>query len=155
MTEYRGKPSGGGRRVCIIVSRFNLIVTDKLLEGACATLLEHGVTEENLDVVSVPGAWELPSAAQDASTRGYDAIVALGCVIRGKTAHFDVVSRAATEGLARGQHETGIPIGLGILTPDNMVQAMARAGGKVGHAGIQAAAAALEMADLIDRLRAD
>lgn len=127
------------------------MVTDRLLEGARATLLESGVSEEDLDVVLVPGAWELPVAAKQAISRRYDAIVALGCIIRGETAHFNMVSRGAIEGLARVQHESGIPIGLGILTPENMTQAMARAGGEVGHAGIQAAEAALEMADLIGR----
>lgn len=160
MTEYRGDPSGVGLRICVIVSRFNVMVTDKLLEGACQTLSENGVAEEDLDVVFVPGAWELPLAARRACETGeqklgsmiggsYHAIVALGCVIRGETAHFDMVSRNAIDGLARVQDEFGIPIGLGVLTPDNMEQAMARAGGSVGHAGVQAAEAALEMANLL------
>lgn len=152
MSEFQGEPTGAGRRVCILVSRFNLLVTERLLEGARDTLLEHGVSEANLDVVYVPGAWELPMAAARVAERGYDAIVALGCVIKGETAHFEHVSRAATEGLGRVQLETGIPIALGVLTPGNMSQAMARAGGEVGHAGVQAAEAALEMADLRGRL---
>ena len=143
---------GVGRRVCIIVSRFNQIITERLLEGARETLLERGVTEGDLDVVHVPGAWELPLAARGAAACGYDAIVALGCVIRGETAHFEHVSRAAVDGLLRVQLDTGIPIGLGILSPENMVQAMARSGGEVGHAGVQAAEGALEMADLRGRL---
>ncbi|MCG8469075.1 MAG: 6,7-dimethyl-8-ribityllumazine synthase [Gemmatimonadetes bacterium] len=155
MSRTRGAPTGEDRRVCILVSRFNLIVTDRLLEGARDALIEHGVREIDIEVVSVPGAWELPAAARAASDRGYDAIVALGCVIRGETAHFDHVSRAAVDGLARVQHESGVPVGLGILTPEDMTQAMARAGGDVGHAGVQAAEAALEMADLLERLRAD
>jgi 6,7-dimethyl-8-ribityllumazine synthase len=127
------------------------MVTDKLLEGARQTLLESGVSEENLDVVSVPGAWELPLAAHQMIARdpNYDAIVALGCVIRGETAHFDMVSRNAIDGLARVQVESGVPIGLGVLTPENLMQAIARAGGSVGHAGVQAAEAALEMANLL------
>ena len=154
MTEYRGDPSGVGLRICVIVSRFNVIVTDKLLEGARQTLLENGVAEEDLDVVFVPGAWELPLAARRACDQystgdPYHAIVALGCVIRGETAHFDMVSRNAIDGLARVQDEFGIPIGLGVLTPENMEQAMARAGGGVGHAGVQAAEAGLEMANLL------
>jgi len=154
MTEYRGDPSGVGLRICVIVSRFNVMVTDKLLEGARQTLSESGVAEEDLDVVFVPGAWELPLAARRACSLPmigihYHAIVALGCVIRGETAHFDMVGRNAIDGLARVQDEFGIPIGLGVLTPENMEQAMARAGGGVGHAGVQAAEAALEMANLL------
>ena len=153
MTEHRGDASDASERqiVGVVVSRFNLIVTDKLLEGARQTLLENGVAEEDLRVVFVPGAWELPLAARQlcVSRLGTACIVALGCVIRGETAHFDMVSRNAIDGLARVQDEFGIPIGLGVLTPDNMEQAMARAGGSVGHAGVQAAEAALEMANLL------
>jgi len=149
MTEHRGDASER-QIVGVVVSRFNLIVTDKLLEGARQTLLENGVAEEDLRVVFVPGAWELPLAARQLCVRRLcTAIVALGCVIRGETAHFDMVSRNAIDGLARVQDEFGIPIGLGVLTPDNMEQAMARAGGSVGHAGVQAAEAALEMANLL------
>ncbi len=155
MTEFKGSGSGEGLRICILMSRFNLIVTDRLLDGARQTLLERGVAEDRLDVISVPGAWELPPAARIASGRGYDAIVALGCIIRGETAHFDHVGRAAIDGLARVQLRSGVPIGLGILTPDDMTQAMARAGGEVGHAGVQAAEAALEMVNLRTLLRVD
>jgi 6,7-dimethyl-8-ribityllumazine synthase len=153
MTHYQGAPTGEGRRVCIVASRFNLMVTDRLVDGAREALRAGGVAEDAVDVVSVPGAWELPFAARSVAVRGYDAIVAVGCLIRGETAHFDHVSRAAVDGLLRVQEECGVPIGLGILTPDTLEQALARAGGKVGHAGIQAAEAALEMADLVDRLR--
>ncbi|MDX1392972.1 MAG: 6,7-dimethyl-8-ribityllumazine synthase [Gemmatimonadota bacterium] len=152
MTRYQGQPSGRGRRICVVTSRFNPMVTDRLLEGARDRLLEAGVDADHIDVISVPGAWELPLAARAAATRGYDAIVALGCVIRGETAHFDHIGRAAMDGLQRLQLESGVPVGLGILTPDSLEQALARAGGPVGHAGIQAAEAALEAADLLDRL---
>ena len=153
MTEYRGAPTGAGRRVCIVASRFNLIVTDRLVTGARRTLVDRGVSPDRIDVVYVPGAWELPLAARVACRGGYDAVVAIGCLIRGETAHFDHVSRSAMEGLAAVQAETGIPVGLGILTPDTLEQALARAGGAVGHAGVQAAEAALEMAELLARLR--
>ncbi|MDX1578087.1 MAG: 6,7-dimethyl-8-ribityllumazine synthase [Gemmatimonadota bacterium] len=153
MTEFRGRAAGDGLRVCIVVSRFNLLVTERLLDGARETLLERGVAEADLDVVYVPGAWELAAAARAAVDRGYDAIVAVGAVIRGETAHFEHVSHAAMDGLARVQRETGVPIGLGLLTPENMAQAMARAGGEVGNAGVQAAEAALDMANLLRRLR--
>lgn len=152
MTEYQAEPNGTDRRVCVLVSRFNLIVTDRLLEGARQKLLSLGVAENDIDVVRVPGAWELPLVAAEAAAAGYDAIVALGCVIRGETAHFEHVSQAAMEGLARVQNDSGVPVGLGVLTPENMAQAMARAGGEVGDAGAQAAEAALEMANLRGRL---
>jgi len=155
MTHYKGAASGAGLHVCVLVSRFNLIITERLLDGAQQTLIERGVAEDHVDVVSVPGAWELPPAARIASRRAYDAMVALGCIIRGETAHFDHVGRAAVDGLARVQLRTGIPIALGILTPENMSQAMARSGGEVGHAGVQAAEAALEMANLHVLLRDD
>ncbi|WP_419166379.1 6,7-dimethyl-8-ribityllumazine synthase [Candidatus Palauibacter sp.] len=145
---------GVGRRVCVIVSRFNSAVTERLLEGAARTLVERGVAAEHLDTVFVPGAWELPFAAREAAVRGYDAIVALGCVIRGETAHFDHVSRGAADGLARVQLDTGVPVGFGVLTPDNLEQALARAGGELGNAGVDAARAALEMAALRRRLNA-
>lgn len=155
MTHLQGVPDGDGVRVAIVSSRFNLMVTDRLIEGARETLIARGVAPEAIEVLSVPGAWELPAAASLAVARGCDAIVALACIIRGETAHFDHVSRAAVDGLARVQEATGVPIGLGVLTPDTLEQALARAGGAVGHAGRQAAEAALEMADLRRRVAAD
>ena len=154
LKTHEGAESGGGRTVCILVSRFNSRVTERLLEGAARTTLECGVAEEDVDIVYVPGAWELPLAALRAAARGYAAIVALGCVIRGETAHFDHVSRAATDGLAKVQLDSGVPVGLGVLTPDTLEQALARAGGELGNAGSEAARAALRMADLHERLGA-
>ena len=154
LARLEGSADGAGRRVCVIVSRFNADVTEALLEGAVRALTERGVAAVDLDVVFVPGAWELPLAAREAVERGYDAIVALGCVIRGETAHFEHVSRGACEGLARVQLDAGVPVGLGVLTPDTAAQALARAGGELGNAGVEAAKAALEMAGLADRLRA-
>jgi 6,7-dimethyl-8-ribityllumazine synthase len=152
MTEFRGEARGDGLRVCIVVSRFNVMVTERLLEGAIATLRERGVAEADIDVVSVPGAWELGIAARAAADRGYDAIVGLGAVIRGETPHFEYVCEAATQGLLRVQAETRTPVGLGVLTTEDLPQALARSGGDVGHAGAQAADAALEVADLLRRL---
>jgi len=152
MADFRGSPDGTGRRICIVASRFNLLVTDRLVDGARRTLSDAGVAVEDVDLVWVPGAWELPPAARAAAGRGYDAIVAIGCVIRGETAHFDHVGRGAVDGLAAVQADTGTPVALGILTPDTLEQALARAGGAVGHAGVQAAEAALEMASLLDEL---
>lgn len=153
MTEFRGRPRGSGRRVCIVASRFNAMVTDRLLEGARRALGEAGVAEAAVDVVSVPGAWELTPAVRAATHRGYDAIVALGCVVRGETPHFDYICRAVTDGLTALNREQDVPIAFGVLTTETVEQGMARTGGRVGDKGAEAARAALEMADLLDRLR--
>ncbi len=152
MTEYRGRPDGTGRRVCLVVSRFNQIVTSRLAEDARAELLRRGVPEDGIDLIHVPGAWELTSGVRRALGRGYDAIVALGCVVRGETPHFDYICRAVTDGLTALCRERDTPIAFGVLTVDAMGQAMARAGGEVGSQGASAAEAALEMADLFARL---
>jgi len=153
MPEFAGTPVGQGRRIAVIVSRFNEAITQCLVDGAMDALTRHGVTYENIDVVWVPGAWELPAAARAllASER-YHALVALGAVIRGDTPHFDVVAREATRGLAEAGAEFDTPVTLGVLTCDTIDQAAARAGGTHGNKGWDAALAALEMADLLDRL---
>lgn len=149
MTEFRAAPTGAGLIVAIVISRFNGNVTSRLLAGARACLLEHGVDAGSIDVISVPGAWELPQAARWAADRGtYSAIVALGCVIRGETPHFDFVAGPATEGLAGVALDSRIPVTLGLLTTEDMDQALARAGGRHGNKGWDAAEAALEMAAL-------
>jgi 6,7-dimethyl-8-ribityllumazine synthase len=153
--DYLGMPDGAGARLAIVMSRFNEQVTSRLLAGALACLAQHGVAREDVDVVSVPGAWELPLAARLAADRGgYAAIVALGCVIRGETSHFDFVAGPAANGLARVAEETRIPVALGLLTTEDLGQALARAGGRLGNKGWDAAEAALEMADLARRMRA-
>ncbi len=152
--EFQGETVGAGRRVCVVVSRFNPMVTTALLEGAREELLRRGVADERIEVVWVPGAWELPVAAAAAVRRGYDAIVALGAVVRGETAHFDYLCQALVQGLTHLQLRERIPISLGVLTTDTLAQALERAGGSVGHAGVQAAEAALEMCDLLERLDA-
>ncbi|MGH7539957.1 MAG: 6,7-dimethyl-8-ribityllumazine synthase [Gemmatimonadota bacterium] len=154
MTEHVGEANGTGRRICIVASRFNVMVTDRLLDGARDTLLAHGVAGENVDVIRVPGAWEIAPAAGRAATLGYDAIVALGCVVRGETPHFDYLCRAVTDGLVHVQRVSGIPVGFGVLTTESVAQALERAGGAAGHAGARAAEAALEMCDLLARLGA-
>lgn len=152
MTEIQGTPTGQGRRFAIVQSRFNATVTDRLLAGAHACLLEHGVLETDIDVIRVPGAWELPFAAMQAARSGdYDAIIALGCVIEGETRHFDYVAGPAADGLARVALDTGVPVTLGLLTTATPEQALARAGGRHGNKGWDAAAAALELADLAAR----
>lgn len=149
MQSIRGQLGGGGRRYAIVVSRFNAVITDRLLAGAQACLLEHGVSDDAIDVISVPGAWELPIAAQEAAQRDYVAIIALGCVIRGETPHFEFVAEAATRGLERVSLDARLPVGFGVLTTEDTQQALARAGGRQGNKGWDAALAALEMANLL------
>jgi 6,7-dimethyl-8-ribityllumazine synthase len=153
MAEFSGAPLGGGRRIAVVASRFNESITQKLVDGALDALTRHGTAFEDVDVVWVPGAWELPAAARFllASER-YHALVAVGAVIRGETPHFDYVAGEASRGLADAGAEFDTPIGFGLLTCDTMAQAEARAGGEHGNKGWDAALAALEMADLFDRL---
>lgn len=140
----------------MIASRFNEGVTTKLVGGAMDALQRHGAAPDDIDLVWVPGAWELPVAARRLlATDRYAALVAVGAVIRGETPHFDYVAAEASRGLARASAEYDRPIGFGLLTCDTMAQAEARAGGGHGNKGWDAALAALEMADLLDRLDAD
>ena len=153
MAEFNGVPNGEGRRYAVLASRFNNSITSKLADGAMDALIRHGVTSENVDLVWVPGAWELPFAARRlAQTERYNAIVVVGAVIRGDTPHFDFVAGEASRGLADASRDYEVPIGFGLLTTDNMEQAEARAGGEFGNKGWDAAIAALEMSDLFDRL---
>jgi 6,7-dimethyl-8-ribityllumazine synthase len=155
MAEFEGAPNGGGRRVAVVVSRFNETVTRRLVDGALDALTRHGVALEDIDVLWVPGAWELPAVARRAmASERYDAVVALGAVIRGDTPHFDYVAGEASRGLAQASADFDIPLGFGLLTCDTMAQAEARAGGDHGNKGWDAALAALEMVDLLDRLDA-
>jgi 6,7-dimethyl-8-ribityllumazine synthase len=155
MAEFSGTPRGAGRRVAVLASRFNESVTQKLVDGALGALTKNGVAADDIDVVWVPGAWELPAAARTllASER-YDALVALGAVIRGETPHFDFVAGESARGLADVTAESGVPLGFGLLTTESLEQALARAGGTHGNKGADAALAALEMADLLDQLQA-
>jgi 6,7-dimethyl-8-ribityllumazine synthase len=153
MAEFNGVPNGDGRRYAVIVSRFNNAITSKLADGAQEALIRHGVASEDIDLVWVPGAWELPFGARRlAATERYNAIIALGAVIRGDTPHFDYVCTEASRGLLDASTEYDIPIGFGLLTCDTMEQAEARAGGEHGNKGWDAAIAALEMSDLFERL---
>ncbi|HET7564158.1 MAG TPA: 6,7-dimethyl-8-ribityllumazine synthase [Gemmatimonadaceae bacterium] len=153
MAEFEGAPSGAGRRFVILASRFNETITRKLVDGAMEALTRHGAAFDDIDLVWVPGAWELPAAARVAlASERYHAAVALGAVIRGETPHFEYVAGEAARGLADASAELDTPIGFGVLTCDTMAQAEARAGGDHGNKGWDAALAALEMADLFDRL---
>ena len=155
MAEFSGTPTGEGRRFAVVASRFNEAIVQKLVDGAMDALVRHGARSDDVDLIWVPGAWELPFAARRllASER-YDALVALGAVIRGDTPHFDYVAGEASRGLARAGAEFELPIAFGVLTCDDMAQAEARAGGEHGNKGWDAALAAMEMADLFDRLDA-
>ncbi len=141
------------RRVAVIVSRFNEEVTTLLLEGARDALRRHAVPDAHVDVIWVPGAFELPVAAEvAAATERYDAIVALGCIIRGETPHFEYVAGEAARGLGNVALAHRIPVGFGVLTTDTLEQALVRAGGARGNKGSDAALAALQTADALDQI---
>jgi len=155
MTDFVGTPDMSGKHVAIVVSRFNESVTQKLVDGAIDALTRHGGARENIDVVWVPGAWELPAATRALlATERYNALIALGAVIRGETPHFDFVAGEASRGIADAGADFDVPIGFGLLTTDTLAQAEARAGGAHGNKGWDAALAALEMMNLFERLRA-
>jgi 6,7-dimethyl-8-ribityllumazine synthase len=150
---FRGDVDGRGRRVAIVAGRFNEYITKHLVEGCLDTLERHGVARDRIDLVWVPGALEIPTAARRLAKRGdVDAIVALGCVIRGETAHFDHVCRETARGVAEVGRRTGVPAIFGVLTVDTLEQAIERAGAKMGNKGREAAEAALEMADLVRKI---
>jgi 6,7-dimethyl-8-ribityllumazine synthase len=149
MPELEGSTDGTGLRVCVVVARWNEFVTRKLLEGAVSTLRERGLAEQDVTVAWVPGAFEVPTAAKWAAGSGkFDAVICLGAVIRGETAHFEYVAGGAAEGIAAVSRETGVPVMFGVLTVDSVDQALARAGGKDGHKGSESALAAIEMVNL-------
>jgi 6,7-dimethyl-8-ribityllumazine synthase len=149
MPVLEGALDGEGLRVCIVVARWNEFVTRKLLEGAESCLGERGVAPEDVTVAWVPGAFEIPTAANWAARSGkFDAVICIGAVIRGDTAHFEYVAGGATDGIGATARETGVPVIFGVLTVDNVEQALSRAGGKDGHKGEEAAQAAIEMANL-------
>lgn len=155
MITHAGPTRPAGQRIGIVVSRFNELITERLLAGARACLLDHGVAESDVEVMWVPGAWELPLAAQRLiRSRHCAAVVALGCVIRGDTPHFEFVAGAAATGLASVATTHDVPVGFGVLTTDTMDQALDRAGGKGGNKGWEAGLAVLEMLDLAGSLEA-
>jgi 6,7-dimethyl-8-ribityllumazine synthase len=147
---FRGSADGSGRRVAIVAGRFNEYVVKHLVEGCLDTLESHGVPRDRVDLVWVPGAFEIPTAARRLAKRGdVDAIIALGCVIRGETAHYDHVCRETARGIAEVGRRTGVPAIFGVLTVDSLEQAIERAGAKMGNKGREAAEAAIEMANLV------
>jgi 6,7-dimethyl-8-ribityllumazine synthase len=142
-----------GKKYGVIVSRFNEFISSKLLGGALDTLRRHGVNDDEITVVWTPGSWEIPLVAKKmASSTKYDAVIALGAVIRGATPHFEYVAAEAAKGVAQASLETGVPVLFGILTTDNIEQAVERAGTKAGNKGADAAVAAIEMVNLMGQL---
>ena len=153
--DITGSLNGAGRRFAVVASRFNSRIGDQLVAGALECLRRHGVEPGDIQLVRVPGAWEIPQAAEEIAAAGkVDALVAVGVVIRGETPHFDYICSACSQGLARVAERHRLPVGFGVLTCDTSEQAQERAGGKAGNKGWEAALAALEMADLFVRLRA-
>jgi 6,7-dimethyl-8-ribityllumazine synthase len=152
-TVFEGSFEANHLRVAIIASRFNEAIVERLVEGALECLSQHGVPDEFVSTVWVPGAFELPLAAKRIASSGeFDAVVCVGAVVRGDTPHFDYVAGEAARGITTASLETGIPITLGVLTTDTMEQAEERAGGKVGNKGFESALAAIEMANLFAAL---
>jgi len=152
-TYIEGDLQGAGKKFGIIVSRFNSFISERLLEGALDTLLRSGAEDGAIDVVRVPGAFEIPLMAQKMAKSGsYDAVICLGAVIRGATSHYDLVANEAAKGVAQVGLDTGIPVIFGVLTTDNIEQAIERAGSKAGNKGSEAASAAIEMINLIQQI---
>ncbi len=150
MKIYEGRLVAGDEKFCIIIARFNDFIGSKLLDGAIDELKRHGVKEENIDVVKVPGAFEIPVVAQKTAKSGkYNAVITLGAVIKGSTPHFDYVSAEVSKGVASVSLQTGVPVIFGVLTTDNIEQAIERAGTKAGNKGSDAAKTAIEMANLM------
>jgi 6,7-dimethyl-8-ribityllumazine synthase len=140
-------------RIAIVAARFNDAIVEHLLRGAVDTLLRHGASEKQIEIIRVPGAFDLPLIVRKvAAAKRCDAVVALGAVIRGATPHFDLVAGQCAAGLARAQEETGVPVAFGVLTTDTIEQAVERAGTKAGNKGADAALCALELANLLRRL---
>jgi 6,7-dimethyl-8-ribityllumazine synthase len=154
MTTFEGKFQGEGLKVAVIVGRFNEFIGSKLKDGALDGLIRHGVREEDIDTIWVPGAFEVPLVAKKtANLNRYDAIITLGAVIRGSTPHFDMVANEVTKGIANVSLDTGVPIIFGILTTDSIEQAIERSGTKAGNKGYDAAMSAIEMANLFKNLK--
>jgi 6,7-dimethyl-8-ribityllumazine synthase len=155
-TVFSGGPDGAGLRIAIAVARYNDLVTNGLLAGARSGLERHGVSPDDIDIAWVPGSFELPLVADRlARTERYDAVICLGAVIRGETAHFDYVAGGAATGIGRVALDSSRPIIFGVLTVDTLDQALARAGGHVGNKGYEAATTAIEMVNLLRAIDAE
>ncbi|MGH9503124.1 MAG: 6,7-dimethyl-8-ribityllumazine synthase [Terriglobales bacterium] len=149
-----GKLSAGGKHFAIVVSRFNAFITDRLLQSAFDGLVQCGAESKGIKIVRVPGAFEIPSAARTlAESKKFDAIICLGCLLRGDTAHYDVIVNEVARGIGQSAQETGVPHAFGVLTCETLEQAIDRAGLKMGNKGLEAALAAVEMASLKQTVR--
>lgn len=154
MKTIQGSLIGTGLRFAVVASRFNELISSRLVDGAMDVLTRHDVKHQDIDLYWVPGAWELPMVVKEIALSGkYDAIVALGAVIQGDTPHFDYVCAEMSKGLAHVGMEQRVPVGFGVLTCTNLEQALVRAGSKAGNKGVDAAMAALEMAKLLQEIR--
>ncbi len=154
MKKFEGKLIAQGLKFGIVVSRFNELITSKLLEGALDCLKRHDADEENIEVFYCPGSFEIPLVAKKlAQTGKYDALICLGAVIRGETPHFDYIASEVAKGIAQVQLETGVPVAFGVITTDDVEQALNRAGIKVGNKGWDAALTAIEMANLLKQIK--
>ena len=153
MNILEGKLIAEGQKIAIVAGRFNEIITNKLLGGAVDAFKRHGGDEENIDLAWVPGAFEIPLVAKKlAESKKYDAVICLGAVIRGATPHFDMVANETTKGIAAAGLQTGVPIIFGVLTTDNIEQAVERAGSKAGNKGFEAVTTAIEMVNLMKQI---
>lgn len=154
MNELQKTMNGENLKIAIVTAEFNDFITDRLLDGAHKTLLKHGVKDDNIDLVYVPGAFELPLTAKTlAETKKYDSVITLGCVIRGSTTHYDYVCNEAAKGISHAGLSTGVPVIFGVITTENIEQAIDRAGAKVGNKGSEAAVTAIEMAGIIQNIK--
>ncbi|MHC4661608.1 MAG: 6,7-dimethyl-8-ribityllumazine synthase [Planctomycetota bacterium] len=153
MVIHQGNLIGKGKKFAIVVSRFNELISSKLLDGCLDTLKRHDVSETDIDVAWVPGSFEIPVTAQKlAENKKYDAVIALGAVIRGQTPHFDFIASEVAKGVAHASMQTGKPVVFGVITSDTLEQAIERAGTKAGNKGADAATAAIEMANLFENI---
>jgi 6,7-dimethyl-8-ribityllumazine synthase len=152
--QIQGDLNAKGQKFCILVSRFNDFITSRLLDGAMDALTRNGARDEDVTVIRVPGAFEIPAVAKKAASgKKYDAVICLGAVIRGATPHFDYVSAEVSKGVAAAGMETGVPVIFGVLTTDSIEQAIERAGSKSGNKGFDAAMAAIEMVNLFKAMK--
>jgi 6,7-dimethyl-8-ribityllumazine synthase len=153
MRTVEGKLDATGQRFGVVVTRWNSFITERLLEGALDALRRHGASDDAVTIVRVPGAFEVPLVVQQLCRSGkVDAVVALGCVIRGSTPHFDYVASEVSKGVAQASMSSGVPVGFGVLTTDTIEQAVERAGTKAGNKGFEAATTAIEMVNLLSAL---
>ncbi len=153
MKTIEGNLTGKGRKVAIVAARFNSLIVERLVEGAVDALVRHGTSTDDITLVRVPGAFEVPLVVRKLAAGGkFDGVIALGAVIRGATPHFDYVAGECASGLSRAMNDTGVPVGFGVLTVDTIEQAIERAGTKAGNKGIDAAMTVIEMMDLLPQI---